>query len=166
MTILPASPWNRRLNCKIPRQTTSPCVSIGQEKRSLRSWSRYAAFVGSTNALIAPAGRDCKTGRPHASAVIRRSGGHDELLFRGIGGDCERSSMRNAGRSFEGSRAERLSRADSFLLLIGMQEEIRSQSSAVDKTWQGVTPSSAKLSRGSCGCRCDQDGEIHLSHAP
>src|SRR5260370_20967319 len=100
MTILPASPWNRRLNCKIPRQTTPPCVSNGQEERSLNSWSRDAAFVRSTNALIAPAGRDCKTGRPHASAAIRRSGGHDQLLIRGIGEACEISSLRDAGPYF------------------------------------------------------------------
>src|ERR1035437_450404 len=124
MSILLASPWNRSLNCKTPRQTTRRCVSTGQEKRSLNCWSRYAAFVRNTNALIAPAGSDCKIGRPHASAAIRRRGGHDELLFSDIGRGCERPSMRNAGRSCEGSRTEPVSRADSFLLLTGMQEEI------------------------------------------
>src|SRR5260370_29178978 len=131
MSILPVSPWNRSLNCKTPRQTTPPCVSTGEEKRSLRNWYRYAVSVRNTNALIAPVGRDCKIGRPHASAAIRKLGGHDELLFRDIGRGCERPSMRNAGRSCEGSRTEPVSRADLFVLLTGMQEEIRSQSCAV-----------------------------------
>src|ERR1700733_2195783 len=106
MSILPASPWNHSLNCKTPRQTTPPCVSTGQEKRSLSSWSRYAVSVRNTNASIAPAGRDCKIGRPYASAAIERVGGHDGLLLKDIGKRCERSSMRYEGRSCEGSRTE------------------------------------------------------------
>src|SRR5579859_2975143 len=106
MSILPASPWNRSLNFKTPRQTTPPCVYTGPGKRSLSSWSRYAASARNTNALIAPAGRDCKAGRPHASAAIEEVGGHYELLLRDIGKRCERSSMRYEGRSCQGSRAE------------------------------------------------------------
>src|SRR5258708_19336306 len=75
-------------------------------------------------------GRVCKILRPHASAAIRNPGGHDELLFTDIGKGCERPSMRNAGRSCEGSRTQPVSRAALFVLLPRMHEEIPSHSVA------------------------------------
>src|SRR5258708_13386162 len=91
-------------------------------------------------------GRVCKILRPHASAAIRKPGGHDELLFTDIGKGCERPSMRNAGRSCEGSRTEPVSRAALFVLLAGMQEEIRSQSGALHPVSHAPTPSSITIS--------------------